>query len=328
MVTSLARIRLDPWAAEYDRSIQIGAEADEADPAAVDIRVETPVWAAVRPTTSPAPRRIAFVDGVRRIEHRLLVEAGSGTVFGLLGSYGVGAALVAGEARVAHESVVRVAVTGNGLLLRPFPAPIGDGRAGVVFEPLAEPENTPAAPVEGLQKAMRAGEASLAEQVGAEVDVVFLDGPLTYVTAAAQGPVVGFVKKLLRTYLDPAASALLPGLAVGERTPLFLVEAARGPRYSWYLRIGLGRAIQSPLTGIVRLEASSAGGLDAARDLADLSARELPRFASEAARDPRAPQNLLPIGALEARLKHLLGDHAVIRRAIETQLQNEVEAVA
>ncbi len=326
MGRSERRIRLDPWAAEYDRAIQIGGADEEAGSATVDIRVESPVWAAVRPTAAPAPWRIAFVDGVRRIEHRLLVEDGAGTVFGLLGSYGVGAAMVDGEARVAHETIGRVAVTGNGLLLAPFPALIGDGRAGVVFDPVAEPENTPTAPVEGLQKAMRAGEAGLAERLGAEVDVVFLDGPLTYVTAAARGPVVGFVKRLLRTYLDPAASALLPRLAVGERTPLFLVEAPRGPRYSWYLRIGLGRAIDSALTGIVRLEASSGPGVDATRDLADLSARELPRFASEAARDPRAPQNLLPIGALEARLKHLMGNHAVIRRAIETQLHEEVVA--
>jgi hypothetical protein len=175
---------------------------------------------------------------------------------------------------------------------------------------------------------MRAGEAGLAERLAAEVAVVFLDGPLTWVTAAARGPVVGFVKRLLRTYLDPAASALLPRLEVGERTPLFLVEATREPRYSWYLRIGAGRAIDSRLTGLVRLECASGPGLEAARTLADLSARELPRFASEVGRDPRAPQNLVPIGALEARLKHLMGDHAVIRRAIEARLHQETEAIA
>jgi hypothetical protein len=320
------RIRLDPWAAEYEGAIQIGGDDEGLEPPRVDIRVESRVWSAVSPARAPAPRRVAFVDGVRRIEHRLLIEDGDGTVFGLLGSYGVGAAVVDGAARVAHETIGRVAVAGAGLRLAPFAAPIGDGRGGVVFEPVAEPENTPAAPVQGLQKAMRASEAGLAERVAAEGDVVFLDGPLTYVTAAARGPVVGFVKRLLRTYLDPAASALLPRLAVGERTPLFLVEAAREPRYSWYMRIAAGRAIDSALTGVVRLEAPSGPGLEAARELADLSARELPRFASDAARDPRAPQNLLPIGALETRLKHLLGDHAVIRRAIESRLHEEVEA--
>ena len=324
MTSREPRIRLDPWAAEYEGAIQIGDEGQE--PARVDTGVETATWAGVRPAAAPPPRRMAFVDGVRRIEHRLLVDSGGSTVFGLLGSYGVGAAVVAGVARVAHETIGRVAVTGGGLRLDPFSASVGDGRAGVVFDPVAEAENTPAAPVEGLQRSMRAGEAGLAERLAAEVDVVFLDGPLSYVTAAARGPVVGFIKRLLRTYLDPDRAALLPRLGIGERTPLFLVEAAREPRYSWYLRIGAGRAIDSTLTGVVRLEAPSGPGLEAARDLADLSAAQLPRFASDASRDPRAPQNLLPIGALEARLKHLLGDHAVVRRAIEARLHEEVAA--
>ena len=76
----------------------------------------------------------------------------------------------------------------------------------------------------------------------------------------------------------------------------------------------------------MRLEAKAARGLAEARALADLSARELPRFASDAMRDPRAPQNLFPIGGLEARLKHLLGDPAVVRRAVEAQLHSEVTA--
>ena len=316
------RLRLDPWAAEYEGAIQL---TDEEEPARVDIGVETAEWAAVRPAAAPPPGRLAFVDGVRRVEHRVLIEDDEKTVFGVLGSYGVGATTIAGVARVGHEMVGRVLVTGGGLLLPPFTAAVGSGGA-LVFVPLSEVENTPAAAVQGLQKAMRQGEAGLAERLAAEVDVVFLDGPLTYVTATARGPVVGFVKRLLRTYLDPSASKLLPRLGVGERTPVFLVEGSREPRYSWYLRLGTGRSFDSALTGIVRLESASSQGLDAVRALADLSARELARFASDRARDPRAPQNLLPIGALEGRLRHLLGDPTLIRRAVEARLHEEVTA--
>jgi hypothetical protein len=263
---------------------------------------------------------------VRRVEHRLLVECGARTTFGLLGSYGVGTALVDGWARVAHEIVGRVIVVGDGLLLPRFEVTFTNGRAGIGFDPATEAENTPIAPIQGLQKAMRRSEAGLAERLTAEADVVFLDGPLTYVTAAAAGPVVGFVKRLLRTYLDPSASALLPRLGVGERTPLFLVQGAREPRYSWYQRLGAGRAIDSALAGIVRLEVPAGLGLARACALADLAACELPRFAAAPMRDPRAPQNLVPIGALEGRLKHLLGDHTIIRRAIEARLHQEVTA--
>ena len=265
------------------------------------------------------------MDGVRRVEHRLLIGDGDRTVFGLLGSFGVGAVLVErASAVVAHEAIGRVAVAGGGLGLDPFLAPV-DGRGSLLFEPRTEPENTPVAPVDGLQKAMRHTEAGLAERLSAGMDVVFLDGPLTFLTAGVAGKVVGFVKRLLRNYLDPSAHALLPRLAVGERTPLFLIPG-REARYSWYVRIAHGRAIESALTGVARLEVRAARGLDEARALADLSGREMPRFASDAMRDPRAPQNLYPIGGLEARLKHLLGDAFVVRRAVEARLHREVTA--
>jgi hypothetical protein len=57
-------LRLDPWAPEYEGMVQMG---DDLEPATVDIRVERPVWEAVRPAPSPVAVRIAFVDGVRRM---------------------------------------------------------------------------------------------------------------------------------------------------------------------------------------------------------------------------------------------------------------------
>jgi hypothetical protein len=315
-------IRLDPWAAEFEPSIQA---LDEPEAPSVDIRVESSAWAAIRAAAAEAPRLLAFVDGVRRVEHRLLVADGERTVFGLLGSYGVGAVLVDGWARVAHEAVGRVLVTAGGHLLPPFLAPVGDGRLVLEFEPRCEPENRPDAPLAGLQKAMRQGEAALAERLSAECDVVFQDGPLSFVTERAPGSVVGLIKRQMRSYLDASAQPLLPRLAVGERTPVFLIEGP-SPRWSWYERLALGRAIHSPLTGVVRLEASGSRPLSDVVRLADLAARELPRYASDAAHDPRAPQNLFPIGGLEARLKHLLGDPAVVRRAIEARVHSEVTA--
>ena len=50
--------------------------------------------------------------------------------------------------------------------------------------------------------------------------------------------------------------------------------------------------------------------------MAGLSAATLPRFASSAYKDPRAPQNLVPIAGLERRLRGLLGDARVLHRAL------------
>src|SRR3972149_2553273 len=129
MPNAAYKLRLDPWAAEYEGSIQL---AEDEEPVAVDIRVESPAWTAIQPPAAPRPRRTPLVA-----------------------------------------------------------PPAGRGGAGVLSEPRSEPENTPVAPMNGLQKAMRQTEAGLAERLSAEVDVAFLDGPLSFVTAAARGRVLG-----------------------------------------------------------------------------------------------------------------------------------------
>lgn len=313
-------LRLDPWSAEYGASVLL-TEADE--PAAtVDPRVETDDWAPRRPQAAPFLPQIYFVDGVRRIDHRLRI-VGPGTCFGLLGSFAVGACAAGLQPGVVREAVTRLMCVGGGVDLPAFEA--NTSTAPLLFEPHPVPENTPLSPLQGLQNAMRRAEGALASELAAAGGLVFLDGPLTF-AGSGRSSVVGFVKRLLRTYLPADAAALLPRLAPGERTPLFLIEDATHPRYSWYARIAYGRPIEDVLTGVVRLETSAAAGLAAARERADLSAGVLPPFASDPAHDPRAPQNLLPIGGLEARLRHLMGDPLIVRRAIESRLHEEAVA--
>lgn len=316
------RLRLDPWAPDYEGAL--GLVEDEAPSARVELDVEPGPWAAVEPRAA-APARVLFVDGVRRVEHRLHVEHGGRVLHGLLGSYGVGAVEATGKAAVVRADVRRVACVGGGLRVDPIELRIG--RGGAVFEPEPVAENTPMAPLQGLQAAMRRGEAALGESLSAAADLLVLDGPLSYVDRVA-GPTVGLVKRLLQRYLPAEREALLPELGPGQRTPLFLIQdpAARRPRYSCYLRLAYGRAIESPLAGLVRLEIPGAMGLDAARHVADLACVALPRFASDPVRDPRAPQNLYPVGGLESELRRRLGDPLVIRRAIEALLTEEALA--
>jgi len=309
-------LRLDPFAPEYDPAVQV---AEDAPAAPVDTRVEGAAWEAVRPTAPSGPRRAFFVDGVRRIEHRLVVETGEGTFFGLLGSYGVGATrLEARTARVEAEAVTRVLVVGGGERLPTLDVAVRSSRTRLRFEPRVVADRTANGPLIGLQRAMREDEARLAHEIGRQDAVVFLDGPLDVATSEA-GLVVGFVKRLMRTYLSPDQAALLPRLRPGERTPLFLIQD-RVPRYSWYLRLAHGRSIESPLAGVVRLETSGEVPLGQVRELAAASAALLPRLASDPAHDPRAPANHYTIGGLEQRLRRLLGDALLIRRAVEAHL--------
>ena len=86
------------------------------------------------------------------------------------------------------------------------------------------------------------------------------------------------------------------------------------PCWSWYLR--LPGPAGAPWAGIVRVECSPDLTIQQAIELADLSAVTLPRFASTPYKDPRAPQNLVPIAGLERRLRGLLGDARLLHRTL------------
>ncbi len=69
-------------------------------------------------------------------------------------------------------------------------------------------------------------------------------------------------------------------------------------------------------TGIVRCEASGKLPKDDVRAIADRTAALLPLVGSEPHIDPRAPQNLVPIAALERELRHRMGDPGLVYRAL------------
>jgi uncharacterized protein len=139
------------------------------------------------------------------------------------------------------------------------------------------------------------------------------DGPLR---GRNDARAIGYVKTQQVHYLPEELQPVLGQLDTGQRTPLFRIGAAGDwrSRYSWYLRLPTPRS--QPLSGIVRIELMADDGIDMAVARADSVTASLPRFASEAHKDARAPQNLYPIAGLEHRLRHLLGDPQILERAL------------
>ena len=131
-----------------------------------------------------------------------------------------------------------------------------------------------------LHTRMRRAEGELASALAADVFVV-ADGPLNKPLAPLE--VVGYIKSHRVTYLPPEQNVVIAELAPGQRTPLFTIAADRPDvcRYSWYVRLAM-------LQGV----------------------------GSEPHIDPRAPQNLVPIGALERELRHRMGDPGLLYRAL------------
>ncbi len=194
----------------------------------------------------------------------------------------------------------------------------------VTYRAIAVPGDDPEAPLQVLQNEMREAEGRLAAEL-APSGLVLADGPLHY----PHGPdaaVVGIAKRMVTTYLVDEPAALLPRLAPGQRTPLFALGRQVLDRFAWYQRLIELREPWHDLSGLVRCEVRMALGIARSRELADRVAVELPRFAGRPGIDPRAPQNLTPVGALEAELRRRLGNPELLRRALQAELHRAIAA--
>lgn len=316
-------VRLDPWEAEYSGELLL--EAGVPEPAEdVDLAVEQQPdsWKPVIPAVAEVPGTIIFIDGVRRVEARLLVRHGDRLIHGAIGSYGVGAVRVTNEQAVCRqEEIGHIAALGSGERL---PQPLNLG-AALTYQPSSSPSDDADGPPLVVFEAMRAAEARLARVCAAEAaTLVVADGPLTF-GEASRGQALGFVKRFFKIYVGTGQLRTIANMPLGARSPLFHIRGgARFGRFSWFVRLASRLPIDGDLTGLARLEIADVVGFETALSLADAAAVILPRFVPSRGRDPRAPQNLLPIGALEARLRHQLGDMRLIRRRLADLISREV----
>lgn len=311
----------DPWSP--DRGMGYEATADQT-PFTTDPDVETSSWS--EPRAVPPVReagRLWFVDGVRRIEMRLIATEGERQAFGLFGTAAVGAVRCEGRASFDRAEIDRCVVLGGGM--RADPVTVMLGRTEITYRPSAEPGTDPNAPLDGLQNRMQRAEANLAARLaGSDDALVLADGRLGFLDPTAS-PIVGIVKRLVRAYLEPPQDALLPRLIPSERTPLFglAYDGSKLERLAWYTRLAPLRDPFHAHAGLVRCEVSAGVGIDLAVTIADRVTGLLPRFAARPT-DPRFPQNLAPVGALEAWLQHRMGHRGLLHRTLTAWLTAQV----
>ena len=301
------KFAVDPWDPAYGTS----NELDPGDPsrADVDCDLEVPAgrWAPRAAGASPGTERIVFVDGVRRVEAHVWIDGDDGAAHhGTCASYAAGAVRCDGTAVCGPMIVRRGLFTAYGGA-EPISTPAGE------FALRLAPSSSPDGLSLALQERMGEAELEAAEAACAagEVDAVVVDGSLRgrqHLTGA-----VGYVKTHHVTYLPPELNVVVGRLAPGERTPLFALGTTWS-RISWYLR--LPGAAGSTWSGVVRAECSANHTVPEAAGLADMITAALPRFASAAHKDTRAPQNLYPIAGLERELRHRLGDPQLLYRAL------------
>jgi hypothetical protein len=310
------RFAVESWSPGYGTPIDDEALAEGTSQ--VDASAEVPIgaWAPRRPAPGTEPLTdVLFVDGVRRVEAHVWITADDGEIDqAICASYAAGAVRCIAGPTGAAARLLDARVERGLFCPRPVVTPIRTWHATFgVHVPDDEARGDLSLL---LQRRMGELEARVAR--GSErAELVLVDGPLRTDLSPVASPdgvgAVGYVKTHRAAYGPPAVRDVVTRLAVGERTPLLRLGEVL-PRFTWYQWLPCSH--RHGWAGIVRLEAAAAGGLDAAIAVADRLALSLGRFASAEAKDPRAPQNLYPVGGLERELRRRLGDPALLLRAL------------
>src|SRR5439155_23169110 len=118
---------------EYGMGFEAAEELPEETLPRADPFVESEDWSHPRTPSVAPPAEVWFVDGVRRVDLRLVADDGARRAQGLFGSYAVGSVHCDGQAVFGEHRVCRAVVLAGGLVPEPVEAAVG--RTTVRFEP-------------------------------------------------------------------------------------------------------------------------------------------------------------------------------------------------
>ena len=305
---------VDPWDPYYGLAFEDDADgrAVAESSAELDLDLEVPAagWQPLDPDIAPTlPGLVLFLDGVRRIDARVWVHgAGPQPEPAIAASYAAGLVACDGAARVADVALER------GLFTAAKQARDIETRFARYAARLADAPGIDQLSL-ALQQRLTEAEVQLALAFRAEHrvgdDLLVVDGPLRGRTHLDR--TVGYIKTHHASYLPAEQAAVVARLRPGQRTPAFTMGTS-WRRNSWYLQLPGTPGV--PWSGVVRLECPADLPMPEVTGLADLTARLLPPLASAPHKDPRAPQNLVPIGGLERELRRRLGDQQLLYRGL------------
>lgn len=294
------KFTVEAWDSDYGAPTDAELE-DASQNVDVTVELRPEDWRPLLPEVDPVGD-VLFVDGVRRVDATLWIDQPPDFPgYALAATYAAGAVRCNGTAHITETEVERGLFTSA-------PA-TGVVTAVGTYGVKATKGTTPEELWLGIQQRMGDLEAAVTRRAGGG-ELLVVDGPLSHARDIENA--VGYVKTQKVQYLPLELRQVLTSLPAGYRTPLFLTTTSWS-RFSWYVRLANHAG---PAGGLVRCEIdANCSPADAARIATRVTAT-LPRYASARHKDPRAPQNLYPIGGLERELRHRLGDKEMAMRAL------------
>ena len=299
------KFAVEAWDPDYGTGGDVAALDPSTD--VVDVSVERPTdeWSPIAPEEVALPTTVFFVDGVRRIDARIWVTDGGRVLPGSCATVAAGTvACTSNRAEIVAANVLRGVFTPPSETAGPIATRYG------TYEYFPVKTGSPEDLYLGIHEQMTDLETRTIPTAGPD-DLVVFDGPLRGRTDPRS---VGLIKTQHVQYLDDDLQLVVADLDSGERTPIFQIGVGRFGRWSWYQRLPGPRT--HGWAGIVRCELAGAAPISASIEVANQVVATLPRYASEAYKEPRAPQNLYPIKGLESALRRRLGDQRLLHRAL------------
>ncbi|MEV4358052.1 hypothetical protein ACWEPL_62500 [Nonomuraea sp. NPDC004186] len=305
---------VDPWDPGYAAALavenlsEMGATSAEL---VIDIERPAADWKPVTPGPDASPPETLLVaDGVRRIDARVWVDDPDAP----MPVPGIAASYAAGIVRCGPDGADLAAIQVNRSLISASPHTPEVKTTHATYEPSKAADASFEELSLALQRLVTQLEVDLAvRHRDRGDDLLLVDGPLRGRTHLPR--TIGYIKTHHTAYLPPPQSAVVAALAPGQRTPVFLMGTS-WRRHAWYLRLPVQSS--APWAGVARCEASAELEPAQVVRLADAVTLALPPLAGVDYKDPRAPQNLVPIGGLEKLLRHHLGDSRLLYRALRT----------
>jgi hypothetical protein len=209
--------------------------------------------------------------------------------------------------------VQRAAILSKGA--RPGAIDVRTSQAAYRYHPESAAGDDPAALESKLNQLRAQIEASIARRLleTQTFELVIVDGRLPQHAAGA----VGLIKTPQRVPVTADTQInVLRGLQRGERSPIFIRTRSDRRYYSWFVCLATPGRFDLALSGLALIEMDDSAARAEVTRAADLTASVLPRYAPKSHRDPRAPQNLLPVGQLERELRRRMGQREYVARLI------------
>jgi hypothetical protein len=317
----LRLLKLDPRPPAYD-SVASATRDDDDATSMLDDTFEMADWRPVAPEERPGEAQppLAFVDGVQQYDARFSAEGDGWPIPGVLATYAAGAMCPGADDPLCHVAVQRAAILTRGA--RPAAIDVRTSQAAHRYHPESAAGDDPAALEAKLNQLRAEIEASIVRRLLDEgrYGLVVVDGRLPQQAAGA----VGLIKTPQRVPITSDAQInVLRGLRRGERSPIFVRTRSDRRYYSWFVCLASPGRYDLAMSGLALIEMDDSASREEVTRAADLTACALPRFAPKPHRDPRAPQNLLPVGQLERELRRRMGQREYVARLIRESFARE-----